>query len=90
MHQQLTQCGLQMVFSFHNILVRFTARRGSVGLGVLSLWGGPQPVALRQSAPKGLERSISRKTESQKPKKKALYVRKEFPETWLWTEEIVK
>ena len=24
------------------------------------------------------------------PKKKSVYVRKEFPETWLWTEEMVK
>lgn len=27
---------------------------------------------------------------SQEPKKKSVYVRKEFPETWLWTEEMVK
>ena len=27
---------------------------------------------------------------SQKPKKKSVYVRKQFPETWLWTEEMVK
>lgn len=25
-----------------------------------------------------------------KPQKKSLYLRKEFPETWLWTEEMVK
>ena len=29
-------------------------------------------------------------TESQEPKKKSVYVRNEFPETWLWTEEMVK
>ena len=51
----------------------------------------PQPPAnIRLSAPKSSEKIINRKTESQKPKKKSLYVRKEFPETWLWTEEMVK
>ena len=34
-------------------------------------------------------RSIE-KAKSQEPKKKSVYVRKEFPETWLWTEEMVK
>ena len=35
-------------------------------------------------------RSVNRKAKSQEPKKKSVYVRKEFPETWLWTEEMVK
>ena len=34
-------------------------------------------------------RSIE-EVKSQEPKKKSVYVRKEFPETWLWTEEMVK
>ena len=35
-------------------------------------------------------RDINQKAKSQQPKKKSVYVRKEFPETWLWTEEMVK
>lgn len=35
-------------------------------------------------------RSINQKAKSQEPKKNSVYVRKEFPETWLWTEEMVK
>ena len=27
---------------------------------------------------------------SPEPKKKSVYVRTEFPETWLWTEEMIK
>lgn len=40
-------------------------------------------------APPPIGRSID-KAKSQEPKKKSVYVRKEFPETWLWTEEMVK
>lgn len=41
------------------------------------------------AAPPPIGRSI-KKAKSQEPKKKSVYVRKEFPETWLWTEEMVK
>ena len=68
-----------MAFSFHHILARLTDFRRR----------GPQPLAFL-FGPKPPERSVSRKTESQKSKKKSVYVRKEFPETWLWTEEMVK
>ena len=76
-----------MAFSFHHILDRFTA-----GSGLPFLFSSrPQPPAMiRLSAPKSSKTRNSLKTESQKPKKKSLYVRKEFPETWLWTEEMVK
>lgn len=40
-------------------------------------------------APPPIGRSIEM-AKSQEPKKKSVYVRKEFPETWLWTEEMVK
>ena len=42
------------------------------------------------AAPPPIGRSINQKAKSQEPKKKSVYVRKEFPETWLWTEEMVK
>lgn len=76
-----------MAFSFHHILDRFIAGSG-LPFGFSSL--SQRPVLMRYSAPKSSERRISPKIESQKPKKKSLYVRKEFPETWLWTEEMVK
>ena len=80
-----------MAFSFHHILDRFTAGSG-LPISFSSRRGRPRPLAMirRLSAPKSSERSNSPKTESQKPMKKSLSVRKEFPETWLWTEEMVK
>ena len=56
-----------------------------LGTGVavpLTMGSGP-------AAPPPIGRSI-KKAKSQEPKKKSVYVRKEFPETWLWTEEMVK
>ena len=69
-----------MAFSFPHILARLTVFRNRRPQPLASLFAGPEPP----------ERSVSRKTESQKSKKKSVYVRKEFPETWLWTEEMVK
>lgn len=63
-----------MAFSFHRISVR-NRFNGAGG----------------SSGPDGDFESEDRdETGSQEPKKKSVYVRKEFPETWLWTEEMVK
>ena len=61
--------------------------------------GGPVfSIASRRRRPKAKSRpapipdedhSITPKKQTG-PKKKHVYVRKEFPETWLWTEEMVK
>ena len=34
--------------------------------------------------------SITPTKKPKEPNKKSVYVRKEFPETWLWTEEMVR
>ena len=79
MHQWLPQSCPQMAFSFHHISVR----NRFIGGGA----GGPES----DSGPDGgFESEDHDETESQEPKKKSVYVRKEFPETWLWTEEMVK
>ena len=66
-----------MAFSFHHISVkyRFNSRESIPGSS------GPDG---------GFASEDHDETESQEPKKKSVYVRKEFPETWLWTEEMVK
>lgn len=65
------------------------AQLGSVGGGAPQVFESIDGPAGPPS-PDG--RTTNRKTENQReePKKKPLYVRKEFPETWLWTEEMVK
>jgi len=77
-----TQSCQQMAFSFHHISVRFR----------LEGWRSrPGPELLAKSeAPENTLTGINPKTKSQEPSKKSVYVRKEFPETWLWTEEMVK
>lgn len=75
-----TQSCQQMAFSFHHISVRFSLGSGG---------SGPGPVA-ESAAPENTRTDINPKTKSQEPSKKSVYVRKEFPETWLWTEEMVK
>ena len=68
-----------MAFSFHHISVR----------NRFTLWGAGGPTS--DYGPDGdFESEDHDETESQEPKKKSVYVRKEFPETWLWTEEMVK
>ena len=77
-----------MALSFHHISV-FSLHRGP---------GGGRRVmefSSRRSRPEFPPRvgdSSNRKTVNQRkePKKKSVNVRKEFPETWLWTEEMVK
>ena len=69
-----------MAFSFHHISVRnrFSSRESG-------------PESSPESSPESDFASEDHdETESQEPKKKSVYVRKEFPETWLWTEEMVK
>lgn len=63
-----------MAFSFHHISVRNYTFNGAGS-------SGPDG---------GFESEDRDETGSQEPKKKSVYVRKEFPETWLWTEEMVK
>lgn len=79
-----TQSCQQMAFSFHHISVRFSVAgevHGPAGAA------GPDQV---ESVPQNKRTSINPKAKSQESSKKSVYVRKEFPETWLWTEEMVK
>lgn len=76
MHQWLPQSGPETAFSFHHISVLFSGGAGSTGPD------GDEPVAEAQIADDTFK--------SQEPKRKSVYVRKEFPEAWLWTEEMVK
>ena len=64
-----------MAFSFHHIPAR-------------NRFNGGRPVTA--SFGPDFESEDHDETGSQEPKKKSVYVRKEFPETWLWTEEMVK
>ena len=74
MRQWLPQSCPQTAFSFHHISSMLSVGGGSSGLEDLE----PE-----------VEDADDTFT-SQKPKKKSVYVRKQFPETWLWTEEMVK
>lgn len=80
-----TQSCQQMAFSFHHISVRFS-RKGGGPTGA----AGPDAPVEESAAPENTLTGINPKTKSQEPSKKSVYVRKEFPETWLWTEEMVK
>ena len=48
---------------------------------------GPVAVSEMESLSSG---DVSPDTKPKQNKRKPVYVRKEFPETWLWTEEMVK
>jgi len=53
--------------------------------------GGRSTPAQQGPVPDGRGRvTAAEKKPSKQPKKKPLNVRKDFPETWLWTEEMVK
>lgn len=72
---------------FHHISVIQSRRGPGGGAGGA---GGPFE---GDEGPLGPPSPDGRPTEGKKnkdPKKKPLYIRKEFPETWLWTEQMVK
>ena len=54
---------------------------GSIGGRQQERQGLPGPVA---------EAGPPTNKKPKEPKQKSVFVRKEFPETWLWTEEMVK
>ena len=71
---------------FHRISVpdfhRAPSGRGFGGRVFESIHGRP-------GSPSPDGRTIEGK-KNKEPKKKPVYIRKEFPETWLWTEQTVK
>ena len=55
---------------------------------VMMYFGSGSVGLYRPLAPKAP--SITPTKKPKEPKKKSVYVRKEFPETWLWTEQMVR
>ena len=50
----------------------------------------PYSVATTEMSPLSAVDVVSPDKKRKQNKRKPVYVRKEFPETWLWTEEMVK
>ena len=53
-------------------------------------FGGGGGVATTEMSPLSAVDVVSPDKKRKQNKRKPVYVRKEFPETWLWTEEMVK
>ena len=87
--EQLIQSCLQMALSFHHILaVSLLHGPGGGGGPFMAYIGGPSLAGLpRPHGRNSNQKTVNRRKEA---KKKSVNVRKEFPETWLWTEEMVK